>query len=866
MRRRRSLSRRIPLPVSLALLLPIWLLAAAAGPAAAAGAPVAAPPGADAWTPPSLTVAGSGLPAAPLLQVAPVALESVQAEDARRRQEGLPPRYAIPREVLLTPGDSGRWATLDGGLVVWRLRVAAAGALSINLGFTRYRLPAGAALHLRAAGWEGPFPAGGRAYRFTAADNERHGQLWTPVVLGEEAILELIVPAEARDRVELELTSINVGYRGFGEPDEAAALGRLVADCYVDTSCPQADPWRDAVRAVGGVSTGGSIFCTGTMINNVAEDERPFFLTAFHCGLTLASAPSLVVYWNFEKPVCDGTQPGPLDQWQTGSLWRAGWIEGDFTLVELDDLPDPTWGVTYAGWDRRDQAPLTSTCIHHPDGTEKRISFDYDPARITSYSQVQSPGDGTHLEVVDWDVGSTEPGSSGAPLFDQNHRVVGQLHGGYAACGNDLPDWFGRLHANWEGGGNDSERLRNWLDPAPGTGALFLDTLDPQATGLGVTPYGDLLATGPLGGPFALSGSGYRLTNHDEAPLSYQVATDAGWLQIDGASGTLPAGGSVTIGLTVLPAAELLPEGIHVATLAFAAPGQEGIVREVRLTVGTPHQLESWPLDTDPGWATQGAWAFGRPQGGRGDYELSKPDPTSGYTGQYVYGYNLGAPDGGYANFMTARSLRTLPIDCSDYDALTLRFRRWLGVEERPYDAASIDVSTDGASWTPVWRNVETIDDGAWTLQDVDISFVADRQPVVYIRWLMGPTDGSWTFCGWNLDDIELRGLDRTRFPGEEPEPTVLRLVGAEPNPFRPAVAPVLLRFELAAAGPVRLRIYDLRGRQVRDLLDEVRPAEAQFVPWNGRDDRGRLLPAGAYLLRMEAGGRTLHGKVLLLR
>ena len=43
----------------------------------------------------------------------------------------------------------------------------------------------------------------------------------------------------------------------------------------------------------------------------------------------------------------------------------------------------------------------------------------------------------THTAQIDWDDGTTEPGSSGSPLFDQNHRVIGQLHGGYAACGND---------------------------------------------------------------------------------------------------------------------------------------------------------------------------------------------------------------------------------------------------------------------------------------------------------------------------------------------------------------------------------------------------------------------------------------------
>jgi hypothetical protein len=169
-------------------------------------------------------------------------------------------------------------------------------------------------------------------------------------------------------------------------------------------------------------------------------------------------------------------------------------------------------------------------------------------------------------------------------------------------------------------------------------------------------------------------------------------------------------------------------------------------------------------------------------------------------------------------------------------------------------------------SWTTVWQNPSEIDDGTWVLQDVDISAVADRKPAVYLRWTLGPTDASWTFCGWNLDDIELRGLDRTRHPGGQPATGRLRLVGAEPNPFRPATGAALLRFETASSQPVRLRVYDLRGRLVRTVLEDLSDGEPQVTPWDGRDDRGRTLPAGAYLLRLESVDGTRHGKVLLLR
>jgi hypothetical protein len=83
--------------------------------------------------------------------------------------------------------------------------------------------------------------------------------------------------------------------------------------------------------------------------------------------------------------------------------------------------------------------------------------------------------------VTDWDLGTTEPGSSGSGLWDQNHRLIGQLQGGYAACGNDLSDWYGRFSVSWDGGGTGATRLRNWLDPG-NTGAMVLDGVDPNSS------------------------------------------------------------------------------------------------------------------------------------------------------------------------------------------------------------------------------------------------------------------------------------------------------------------------------------------------------------------------------------------------
>ena len=148
----------------------------------------------------------------------------------------------------------------------------------------------------------------------------------------------------------------------------------------------------------------------------------------------------------------------------------------DFTLVELDDPVSPTANAFFAGWNAREETTSDTTiCVHHPSTDEKRISFEFGNTHVGAWGSGGSmvPG-GNHLVVPDWDIGTTEGGSSGSPLFNKDKQVVGQLHGGAAACGNDAYDSYGWFFSSWEGGGSPTTRLRDWLDPDD-TGVLEID-------------------------------------------------------------------------------------------------------------------------------------------------------------------------------------------------------------------------------------------------------------------------------------------------------------------------------------------------------------------------------------------------------
>jgi subtilisin-like proprotein convertase family protein len=174
----------------------------------------------------------------------------------------------------------------------------------------------------------------------------------------------------------------------------------------------------------------------------------------------------------------------------------------------------------------------------------------------------------------------------------------------------------------------------------------------------------------------------------------------------------------------------------------------------VDITVGGPQLVYEWNMSINPDWSTMGQWAWGQPTGG-GSHNH---DPSSGLTGPNVYGYNLA---GDYPNSLSpVQYLTTGVIDCSDITDATLKFQRWLGVESATFDHATVDVSNNGTTWTNVFNHTgSALNPTTWTQVSYDISAVADNQPTVYLRWGMGITDTSVTYPGWNIDDVQIWGV-----------------------------------------------------------------------------------------------------------
>lgn len=417
--------------------------------------------------PPSFNLARPVPVAVPTVSMPAIDLPALLAQDKADESDGLPFRFGAPFDVDYSLQNSGVWQDLGNGDRLWRLKIESKGAYSINLLFSRYYLPDGAKLFIYNEDHSMILGA------FTLKNNKEDGQFATGPVKGDISILEYFEPAAVHGQGDIAVSKIVHAYKDiFGFAKELLDYGQS-GSCNVNINCSQGQSWQNEKRAVAMIlSGGGSRICSGTLINNSRQDQTPYLLTANHCP---GSVSTWVFMFKYESPSCINVN-GPTTYTVSGSTLKATYSTSDFTLVQLSEQPPADYDAFYAGWSNLDSASQSSVCIHHPSGDIKKISLDTDAVTSTDY--LASSGT-THWRIGAWDTGTTEPGSSGSPLFDQNHHVVGQLHGGYASCSNISSDWFGKFALSWTGGGTSATRLQDWLDP-DNAGLTALNGFDPS--------------------------------------------------------------------------------------------------------------------------------------------------------------------------------------------------------------------------------------------------------------------------------------------------------------------------------------------------------------------------------------------------
>lgn len=376
-------------------------------------------------------------------------------------------QYGEPFSCALDIFEQAKKSKLEKGINLYQFVIESNGAKSLNLIFDEFRLEEGTVMYILSADKKNFIGA------YTSLNNNPANALGTELLYSEKIVVEIQEPVENESKSRLKIGKIIHGFLNLDEYLEKDLNSS--GSCNIDVNCPQGLGWEIPRNSVAMMVNGNGGFCTGAMVNNTSGQLIPYFLTANHCG----SNPSNWVFrFRWESPAesadCGTTIPsgnGPETMNINGAITRAKNAASDFHLVELNSLPLNEWEVVYNGWDRSETNATSGAGIHHPDGDIKKISLSISPFESASYTG----GPILNHWKAYWSEGVTQGGSSGSPLFNQQRRIVGQLHGGASGCNSvDQSDLYGKFSESWIGGGTDDTRLSNWLDPQ-NTGLTFID-------------------------------------------------------------------------------------------------------------------------------------------------------------------------------------------------------------------------------------------------------------------------------------------------------------------------------------------------------------------------------------------------------
>ena len=473
------------------------------------------------------------------------------AEDILRDKQGVLYRIGVALPAHLTTQNSGLWTTNADGSRTWQMVVSASGAEALSYLFEKFVLHGGSTLRIQNLGGQDVHPV------MTSADVEAHQMQNAALCGGSKHVLTLTEPAYTTPS-EIYIDRVMYNYRSTGY--EATEKINESDPCEVNINCsPVGDAWQDEKRGVARiyvVEGNQAGWCSGSLINNTAQDCKPYFLTALHCGVsaTTANMNQWKFYFRYEAAACTNpTSAGTLaNYFVTGCLRIADSADGggnsgsDFLLVKLGNannentvitnLKSANFNAYWNGWNANTSPTTGGVSIHHPAGDIKKISTFSGNTVSTQWGSAT----GSHWRVV-WTAnanghGVTEGGSSGSPLFDNTGNIIGTLTGGSSYCtALSAPDQYGKMAFHWTNNGTPAiEQLKPWLDPANLNVLVFGGSADPCTPTTPVAPVANFVASATSVSP----GTTVSFTD-----LSTGIPTSWAWT-VSPATGWSFAGGS----------------------------------------------------------------------------------------------------------------------------------------------------------------------------------------------------------------------------------------------------------------------------------------------------------------------------------
>lgn len=445
-------------------------------------------------------------------------MAKIEAEDKVDEEYDMPPRFGYSHFVNYDLNNSGIWYELPNGDKLWQLEVVCPTALSVNFCYDKFWIPEGGKFFVYSKDKKHTIGA------FTSKNNNGNREnirgFANGLVYGDDVVLEYYQPQEVTTDAIISIKSVVHGYRyirtdepGYGASDP----------CMVNINCGEGLNWQKEKKAVALIVVNGERWCTGSLINTTDYSHKPYLLTADHClggrannskKYDAVSSPNLdhfTFYWDYEEPYCNysGAEPN-FDKCTQGATVVANSYfnteqKSEFALLRLTNDPItslPDYTPYYLGWDRSNSSGDPGVCIHHPHGDVKKISTILSQPDSSTYSP-------NHFVPSYWkvffDQGVVNHGSSGSPLLNAVHRVIGQLRWiDTEGCNYNGHALYGRFDLSWTGSNihvdSIHRRLDCWLDSLN----IGADTIE----GLMVIPSNTTFTNQQINSNIAITGSG----------------------------------------------------------------------------------------------------------------------------------------------------------------------------------------------------------------------------------------------------------------------------------------------------------------------------------------------------------------------
>ena len=357
------------------------------------------------------------------------------SDENRRLQIGVGRAFQQPIIVNRSTVPLSQWLVLPDGWSIWSAEVGSQGALGLRIHIESVHLPKGARLIVYDPAKPEPDPD-----PVTTQSLAGRRDVWTGTLFDERAIVECQLPP-GTDPSAASFVISGVSHL-YALPMQGATLKE--GSCHNDVTCyPAYATEASGVARISFVEGGNTRVCTGCLLAG-NDSSQNFFLTANHCVYDQAIASTVEYYWFYQTSTCNGSPPslGSVPRTTGGADLLATSNNNDFSFMRLRQRP-PTSASPLTWSSSTPSSSEALACIHHPTGAYKRISFG------------NEIGANANFWGVRWNSGATEPGSSGSPLLNGNHQVIGQLNAGFnGGAGSSCtemaaPDQFGRFDVTY---------------------------------------------------------------------------------------------------------------------------------------------------------------------------------------------------------------------------------------------------------------------------------------------------------------------------------------------------------------------------------------------------------------------------------